>query len=296
MVRISPNPVTPNLEQFGNDASGIAAILVVAFLLPLLLTFLCLEIAQVTETIAVQLQSGFLGDFPNFVTWATSFYGGATAFSANILTILDSWQRICALLAIVFGLYLTHKGRQATALYAVTVGVNYLWVEATRPGNWLQSLGWSSTEPVVLAWIVAVAVLAINWLRKRQLSTQRLQRLLFITLILTLLCQTDLIASPLNPLFNLAGVGTLAVGLAWDLLTAGSWANEQSAWLPRTSRIFLYLGYVLLTVMLVNWAVAAHDFTLLDRFTGEAALTGLSLLGYPYLFAVIYLLLTDRSP
>jgi hypothetical protein len=113
-------------------------------------------------------------------------------------------------------------------------------------------------------------------------------------LILTLLRQTELIASPLGPLFNLAGVATLAVGLGWDLLTAGNWANEDSAWLPQFSRIFLYLGYVLLTVMLVNWAAAAHDFTLLDRFTGEAALSGLSLLGYPYLYVVIYLTLTDN--
>jgi hypothetical protein len=48
----------------------------------------------------------------------------------------------------------------------------------------------------------------------------------------------------------------------------------------------------LMTVMLVNWAVASHDFTLLDRFTGEAALTGLVLLGYPYLYALLYLTLS----
>jgi hypothetical protein len=294
LARIS-KPVAVGLDQLTSGASAIAAALVIAFLLPLLTTFLYLEIAQVLESVAVQLQTGFYGNYPRFVAWATSFYAGASAFSSTMLTYLDHWQRFCALLAIVLALYLARKKHHASALYAVTAGINYLWVDATRPGHWLQRLGWSSSETVVLAWVVVVIIFVAIWLWKRQLSAHRLRHLLLITLILTLLRQTDLIASPLNPLFNLAGVGALAVGLSWDLLTAGSWANEHSAWLPQTSRIFLYLGYVLLTVMLVNWAVAAHDFTLLDRFTGEAALTGLALLGYPYLFVVIYLTLTDNS-
>jgi hypothetical protein len=173
------------------------------------------------------------------------------------------------------------------------VAVNYLWVEVTRPGQWLQSLGWTSPEPVVVAWVLLLIVWSLLLLLRRKFTDSFLRQLLFVTLLLVLLRQTNLIAAPLDPLFSLAGVGYLAVGLGWDLLTAGSWANNHSKALPRSSRIFLYLGYIILTVMLVNWMVAAHDLTLLDRFTGEAALTGLSLLGYPYLFSVIYLTLTD---
>lgn len=295
LARISSTSNGITLDQLKDVAGSVAVPLVIAFLLPLFITFLGLEVAQVLESLAVQLQTGFFGDFPHFITWATSFYASATAFSSTVLSYLDSWQRLCALLAILCGFYLARKGRHAAALYAFTAGVNYLWVDATRPGHWLQSIGWSSSEALVLAWLVIVAGFALLWLWRRNLSEARLRRLLLIILILTLLRQTGLIASPLNPLFSLAGVGTLAVGLGWDLLTAGSWANEQSSWLPRASRIFLYLGYVLLTVMLVNWAAAAHDFVLLDRFTGEAALVGLVLLGYPYLLVVIYLTLTNNS-
>jgi hypothetical protein len=209
------------------------------------------------------------------------------------LTHLETWQRLCAFTAIVFGLVLYRHRHPARALYAATIGVHYLWVEATRPGHWLQILNWSSQEPIVLAWVLILTSFAILWAWRGQLSTAKVYRLFQLTLVLIFLRQTNLIAAPLDPLFSLAGVGYLAVGLGWDLLTAGSWANEGSMALPRTSRIFLYLGYVMLTVMLVNWAVAAHDFPLLDRFTGEAALTGLSLLGYPYLLVALYLMLTN---
>jgi hypothetical protein len=160
----------------------------------------------------------------------------------------------------------------------------------------LQSFGWTSPEAIIFAWVLFLLAWSIVMAWRRQLTPTRLSTLLVASLILALLRQTNLIASPLDPLFALAGVGYLAVGLGWDLLTAGSWANQESPSLPRASRIFLYLGYILLTVMLVNWAVASHDFTMLSRFTGDAALTGLVLLGYPYLFSALYLLLSNPSP
>jgi hypothetical protein len=70
----------------------------------------------------------------------------------------------------------------------------------------------------------------------------------------------------------------------WDALTAGSWANVETRALPRTGRIFLYIGYVLLTVALINWMLATHDLDATGRFTGDAALMGLTALGKPLLY------------
>jgi hypothetical protein len=52
------------------------------------------------------------------------------------------------------------------------------------------------------------------------------------------------------------------------------------------SRILLYLGYSLLTVTVVNWAVSVHDLTAISRLTGEAALDGLERYGRPMLYAI----------
>jgi uncharacterized membrane protein len=104
---------------------------------------------------------------------------------------------------------------------------------------------------------------------------------------LALIRQTGFIGSPFSPLLGFAGIYFLAFGLIWDMLTAGAWANEEGLWLPRTSRVFLYVGYVLLTVTLVTWAVAAHDLATVNRFTGDAALAGFFVLGIPYLYALI---------
>jgi hypothetical protein len=146
-----------------------------------------------------------------------------------------------------------------------------------------------------LAWLTFVVLIFVRHIRHSHFHAGAWQRLLLPLLIVTLMGQTNLIAAPLDPLFSLAGVGYLAVGLGWDLLTAGSWANESSPALPRLSRIFLYLGYIILTAMLVNWAADTHDSSLLAGFTGQAALMGLTLLGYPYLYAILYLLMEERA-
>lgn len=52
------------------------------------------------------------------------------------------------------------------------------------------------------------------------------------------------------------------------------------------SRIFLYVGYVLLTVTVVNWALAAHDLNSIGKLTGGAALVGFARFGKPMLYAI----------
>jgi hypothetical protein len=48
------------------------------------------------------------------------------------------------------------------------------------------------------------------------------------------------------------GVGMIALGLVWDVLTIGFWANNDSPGLPRVSRISLYLGYILFSIAVLN--------------------------------------------
>ena len=68
-----------------------------------------------------------------------------------------------------------------------------------------------------------------------------------------------------------------------------------SSGLPRISRIFLYLGYVLMTVTVVNWAVASHDLEAVGRLTGDVGLVGLEAFGKPLLYTIFVLTLAGAS-
>lgn len=104
------------------------------------------------------------------------------------------------------------------------------------------------------------SVLAGWWLARRQLTSERASSLAFLLLVTLLLRQTDFISNRFSPFVDSSGLGFIAFGIVWDALTIGAWANTGNArGLPRVSRIFLYLGYVLLTVTVINWAVASHD-------------------------------------
>ena len=49
------------------------------------------------------------------------------------------------------------------------------------------------------------------------------------------------IEDPFSPVLGFTEVGIITIGLIWDALTIGFWANYDSPGLPRVSRILLYL-------------------------------------------------------
>jgi hypothetical protein len=124
------------------------------------------------------------------------------------------------------------------------------------------------------------------------LNGEKAGQLFFLLTITFLLRQTNFISSPFSPLFGFAGVGFIAFGVLWDALTSGSWANTSTPGLSRTTRIFLYLGYVILTVTVINWALTTHDLSSLSNLTGNTALVGLDRFGRPMLYAIFALTLS----
>jgi hypothetical protein len=87
----------------------------------------------------------------------------------------------------------------------------------------------------------------------------------------------------------------IALGLVWDALTIGFWANNDSPGLPRVSRILLYLGYILFSIAVLNWSVATHDILQIDFFTGQAALGGFGLFGKPLIYAIFAVTLAQSA-
>lgn len=195
------------------------------------------------------------------------------------------WRLLLYVLAVVAAFWVSRRGNSTLALYLGTFGLVAIWTEITGSGQPLAQFGWSA-ELVDFWWVMLFTVIGFFWLIRGRLTAERVQRLLFLLLITVLLRQTDFIEDPFSPFFGFAGVGLIAFGIIWDALTFGIWANGSSRSLPRISRIFLYLGYVLLTVTLINWVLTAHNLSLVSFFTGDAALDGLNLFGKPLLYAI----------
>lgn len=193
-------------------------------------------------------------------------------------------------IALGVGLWMAWRGRWAMGLYLGTLGTILLWGDLTAPGRPLAFLAWQGPE-AGFWWVVWFLGLGLYWLVRARLTPDRGARLLLVLVMAALLRQTDFIENPFSPLFSFAGVGFIAFGLIWDALTIGGWANRGSPALPRLSRIFLYLGYVLFTVTLVNWMLTAHNLSYVETFTGDAAISGLNMVGKPLLYALFLVIL-----
>ena len=197
------------------------------------------------------------------------------------------WQLFINVVALVGSVWLARRGNLALALYLGIFGVMHMWYEATNPGRPLEVLTWRGQEPEDFWWVLLFGGVGLFWLLRGQLSVERASRLIFLLLITQLLTMTDFIEDPYSAFtFGLAGVGYIAFGITLDVITAGSWANTGTRALPRMSRIFLYMGYVLLTVAVVNWALTSHDLYSLDNLTGSVSMVGLERFGKPMLYGI----------
>lgn len=216
-----------------------------------------------------------------------------TALAAPFLSLVSqmsaqsgNWQTLLASLCLVAVYPLARRGRRALALFLGAFGVRGAWLALVGLGGPLNGLNWEGPEPVNFWWVVIFVAFGAAWLAQRQMTSERAGRLIFLLLITYLLGQTDFISNPFSPFFSFAGIGFVAFGIVWDAVTIGSWANRETRGLPRVSRIFLYLGYVLLSVTLINWVLTSHDIKDLQRLTGSTALLGLSTFGKPLLYAI----------
>lgn len=221
--------------------------------------------------------------------------GGAMEIAGQLIAQDANWQTLLAAVAIVAALLLARRGRTTLALYLGILGANDLWIGLTNPGRPLGYFGWSGLEPVDFWWVVIFAAVAVYWLARARLTEDRARRLLLLVVITLLMRQTGFIEDPFSPVLGFTGVGMIALGLIWDALTIGFWANEDSPGLPRVSRIWLYLGYILFSIAVLNWSVASHDILQVDFFTGQAALGGFGIFGKPLIYAIFAVTLAGAA-
>lgn len=256
----------PTAEHVGESAAKNAMPLVLAYSGWMLVLFVLLSIAAAFPLPAVT------GTVFELTRWLQDTNPG--------------WNLLVAVAGVGVAVWLSRRGRVALALYLGIFGLLHLWWEAAARGRPLGALAWRGSEPVDFWWVALFALVAVAWRVRGRLTAARVGRLIFLVLVTALLRQTDFISSPFSPFLGFTGIGFIAFGIVWDSITAGSWANEGTPGLPRASRIFLYLGYVLLTVTVINWALTSHDLYSVGKFTGDAALVGLNRFGRPMLYAI----------
>ena len=220
---------------------------------------------------------------------------GALEFTDRLSAQYGTWEMLLAVVAILASFWLARQGRRTVALYLGILGTNMLWMELTEAGRPLSFFGWNGFGPVDFWWVVAFGAVTFVWLVQGRLTEGRARRLLLLVMITFLMSQTEFIEDPFSPFLGFTGLGLVALGIIWDSLTIGFWANNGSRGLPRVSRIFMYLGYVLLGVAVLNWYVASHNILEVDFFTGLAALAGFSLFGKPLIYAIFVVTLAQAA-
>ena len=197
----------------------------------------------------------------------------------------EMWHLALSGAMLALALWLARRHRGGLALYLGIFGALQLWWNVTSRGHFLGFLGGGGQDAIALWWTFAVTVAAAWWTWRRALTPERVTRLVLLLFILTLMRQRDFIENPFSPFFGFAGIAFIAFSLVWDIATSGAWTNADSPRLPRSSRVFLYLGAILLTATLLNWAVTIHDLDTVEKFTGGTALVGFDRFGKPLLYA-----------
>jgi hypothetical protein len=201
------------------------------------------------------------------------------------------WRVIVAAMAVAAAAPLARRGHRAAALYLGVFGLLAIRSELSGPGRLLSGIASASEDLVDVWWVALFTIVGLVWWVQGRLTRARASRLLFLLVIGALLRQTDFLANPFSPVLGFAGIYFVAFGIAWDALTMGTWANTGSLRLPRVSRVFLYLGYVLITLAVINWTFGAHDLVAASRLTGDQAIFGLKRFGLPLIYVIYGLML-----
>ena len=184
------------------------------------------------------------------------------------------------------------RRRTTLGLYLLVLGATHGWTVAVAGP--LAGLHWDDASQVAVWLAVGVVAKLVVDVVGGDLHRRRQRNYVVALSIVLLFGQVGVLDNPFHPVFALTGVALVTVALALDTLTLGGWANAGSAWLPRESRLPLYVGYAVFSLALVTWAAGTHDFEAFDLFTGDAAAGGLRLFGDPLLLSLIGVLVLTR--
>jgi hypothetical protein len=275
---------TLDVEDVTGSSRGGGVALVFAFFAPVLLANLLVFLTRGLITVGMPGVDNGTSD------WALDL-------QTRIGEHLADYRAVVALLALPLAFWLVRRQRPALALFVGSVSTVLLWTYITSDGKVLESLSTWSEQHELVDGIVTVLILglALVWAVTRRLTDARVRGLLFVLVLVTLIGRFDFLEDPFSTEFAVAGVFVLAFSVMFDLVSIGSWANVDTKGLPRSSRLLLYLGYVIFTLVIVNWALITHDLEQQQVFTGLGAQLGFFMLGRPLLLGVVAVILASTA-
>lgn len=222
---------------------------------------------------------------------------GNVADALSNETVVFAYRLTIGITMCVLGVRAARSENRTLAMFLGAVGISEIVSQLLDHAGPLDALLWADAKPIDSVWTLVIVGVSIRWALRRELSASRAARMLFIAALGALLSRPEAIADPLSPWIGFAGVGVIVFGLVWGFLTQGGWTNLDTPKFPRSSRVFLYLGYSLFSVALLSWFAVTHDIAELATIQGTGE-NGLVLLGRPLLYALSALLLagaiTDR--
>ena len=184
----------------------------------------------------------------------------------------------------IIGVVLLRRGRPAAGWACLMVGLWGIPDLAGRAFGNVPPLSLDLADGLVLVGVSVAA--AIGWRRMSEGTALALVCLLVLSgLIAT---EGDFLTLAAEVLTFSAGA-IVVFGIVYSLLTEAPFTGRDGERFPRASRSALFVGYLVLSATILNWALVSHQTDL----TGPIAGRGLFLLGIPL---VAWLFAASRDP
>jgi hypothetical protein len=169
---------------------------------------------------------------------------------------------VASLLCVGFGIWLLRTGSERLGPQrSRELGSGLLLLGAWNLPAWIDAatdLSWGFSYQTI---DVTVTLVALGWLlvRWRRVDTREVSLVLAVVLFSWLVISRGDYLSFLGGLLGLPGVVVLVFGILYTLLSGAGFTTESSRRLPRESRTLMFVGYLLLSVTILNWLEVIHE-------------------------------------
>ena len=174
---------------------------------------------------------------------------------------LNTWGIfIASVLAAVVGIVLMvrSRGGMGDELGSGLVLIGSWGAVAGAVSNLGLDLGTSYPTIDVTITLGVLVLLVTGW---RRLDTRLLLTAATVLVFSWLVTSRGDYISFFGGLVGLSVVVVVVFGIGWTLLSGSSFTSGSSRWLPQPARLLLFIGYVLLSVTILNWDEATHATT-----------------------------------
>lgn len=186
--------------------------------------------------------------------------GYADEYPVDLLS--DVIPIIASVLCLGFGTWMLRAGSPPLGpARSRELGSGLLILGAWNLPAWIDAatdIAWGFSYPTI---DVTITLTALVWLlvRWRRVDTREVSLLLAVVVFSWLVISRGDYLSFLGSLLGLPSVVVVVFGVLYTLLSGSGFTTESSKRLPRESRTLMFVGYLLLSVTILNWLEVIHE-------------------------------------